>query len=282
VREESLMKVGLAIAPENALPSAFVVFRDNLETSMAKAARLGYDGVELALLHADQVDPRRIERALADHGLELPVISTGQVFSEGRIWMTHPDPAIRRRAVERIKELIELAAQLKAHVNVGRVRGFVHEGESRQIAEGRFLECLVECADFAAGSAVQLLLEPVNRYEINYINSVSEAVELLGRLDHPQVKVMPDVFHMNIEDASISGSIVDAGDLVGYVHVADSNRWAPGYGHLSFSEILDALDSIGYDWYITAEILPHPDPDTAAASAIGYLRELLATHRRSH
>jgi len=122
------MKVGLAIAPENALPSAFVVFRDKLETSMAKAAKLGYDGVELALLHADQVDPQRIERALAEHGLELPVISTGQVFSEGRIWFTHPEAEVRRRAVVRMRELIEVAAHLQAKVNVGRVRGFVHEG----------------------------------------------------------------------------------------------------------------------------------------------------------
>jgi len=270
------MRIGLAIAPENALPSAFVVFRDKLETSMEKAAELGYDGVELALLHAKQVDPRRIKRALMKHGLELPVISTGQVFSEGKLWFTHPDEGVRRTAVERMKELIELAAHLEAKVNVGRVRGYVHEGESRETAEERFLECMAECADFAASFGVELLLEPVNRYEINYINSVSEALDVLRKLRRPNVKVMPDVFHMNIEDASIPGSLEEAGQLVGYVHVADSNRWAPGYGHLDFSEILRALRRISYDWYITAEILPYPDPDAAAECAIRYLRELLA------
>ena len=66
------MKIGLAIAPEEASPSAFVVFRDRLETSMAKAAALGYDGVELALSAREQAEPARIRRALAQEGLALP------------------------------------------------------------------------------------------------------------------------------------------------------------------------------------------------------------------
>ncbi|MGQ9629257.1 MAG: TIM barrel protein [bacterium] len=269
------MKIGLAIAPENALPSAFVVFRDKLEVSMEKAARLGYDGVELALLDAKQVDADRIERALREHGLELPVISTGQVFSEGRIWFTHPDEGVRRRAVDRMKELIELAGRFGAKVNVGRVRGYIHEGESRETAEGRFLGCIGECADFARELGVEMILEPVNRYEINYINSVPEALDALRKLNRPNVKVMPDVFHMNIEDASITRSLEEAGDLIGYVHFADSNRWAPGQGHLNFPEIIRTLRKIGYDWYVTAEILPYPNPDTAAESAIKYLRKII-------
>lgn len=269
------MKIGLAVAPENALPSAFVVFRDKLEISLAKAARLGYDGVELALLDPQQVDRRRIRAALAEHGLGLPVISTGQVFSEGKVWFTHPEERIRRAAVERIKGLIDLAAEFGAMVNIGRVRGYIHEGETHEVAEGRFLAGLAECADHAAGAGVTMILEPVNRYEINYINSVPQAVAALGKLGRPNVKVMPDTFHMNIEDVSITGSLAAASALVGYVHLADSNRWAPGQGHLDFPAIIAALRSIGYDGYVTAEILPYPDPDTAAQQAIAYLRQVI-------
>ena len=104
------MKIGLAIAPEEASPSAFVVFRDRLETSMAKAAALGYDGVELALSDAAQAEPERIRRALANEGLALPAISTGRVFAERGVWFTHPDPAVRREAVETISGLVEVAA----------------------------------------------------------------------------------------------------------------------------------------------------------------------------
>lgn len=274
------MRIGLAIAPENASPSAFVVFRDRLETSMEKAARLGYDGVELALLDETELDAVRIRAALEEYGLELPVISTGRVFSEGQIWCTHPNRTIRRRAVERLRSLIELASQFGAKVNIGRVRGFIHDGESKVTAEARFLECIEECTDFAAQVAVEMLLEPVNRYEINYINSVPEALEILAKIARPNFTVMPDVFHMNIEDASITGSLRQAGEAIGYIHFADSNRHAPGRGHLDFPEILRALATIGYDWYITVEILPYPNPDSAAEDAIQYLRGILPSAGR--
>ena len=270
------MKISLAIAPENALPSAFVVYRDKLEASMARAAHLGYDGVELALLSADQVHPASIRAALDAHGLGLPVISTGQVYADARLWFTHPDREIRYHAAERVISLIDLAAQLgAAMVNIGRVRGHIHPDETLQTAQGRFLEGMGRCADHARGAGVELILEPVNRYEINYINSVPQALEALAKLGRPNVKVMPDVFHMNIEDASIIGSLAMAGDRLGYIHLADSNRHAPGQGHLDFPAILETLQRMGYDGWVGVEILPYPDPDTAARQAIDYLRRFI-------
>ena len=172
-------------------------------------------------------------------------------------------------------ELIDLAGQFGAMVNVGRVRGHIYDGETREMAEDRFLTCLAECADHAAALGVDLILEPVNRYEINYVNSVPDALQVLGSLGRSNVKVMPDTFHMNIEDASITGSIRQAGDRIGYVHFADSNRWAPGQGHLDFPSILDALAEISYDDWVTVEILPFPDPARAARLAIAHLRGLI-------
>jgi 5-keto-L-gluconate epimerase len=269
------MKIGLAIAPETASPLAFVVFRDHLEMIMEKVARLGYDGVELALLDADEIKVDVIRKALETYALEVPVVSSGRVFAEGHVWFTHPDKTVRDQAVELMKGLIRLAAQFGAKVNVGRVRGFIAPDESCATAEGRFVECLRECADFAGERQVQMLIEPVNRYETNYINSVPDALAALDQVARPNIAVMPDVFHMNIEDASITGGFRQAGARVGYVHFADSNRRAPGQGHLDFAEIVGVLNDIGYDGYVTAEILPYPDPDTAAANAIEFLRNVI-------
>lgn len=268
------MKIGLAIAPETASPLAFVVYRDRLEKVLEKVARLGYDGVELALRDASEIDAGAFSALLNKYRLEIPVISSGRVFAEDKVWFTHPDPAMRRRAVETIKGLVRLAGQLRAKVNIGRVRGFIADGETREAAESRFIGCLCEVADAAGELNVEMLIEPVNRYEINYINSVADALEVLDKLERSNVKAMPDVFHMNIEDASIPGMLKQAGVCVGYVHFADSNRHAPGQGHLNFREIVGALDEIGYDWYVTAEILPVPDPDTAAKNAITFLRKV--------
>jgi sugar phosphate isomerase/epimerase len=272
-----MVKIALAIAPHDAQPSAFVVFRDRLEVSIAKARRLGYDAIELALAKASDVDPRQVRRLLDDHGMDISAVSTGRVFAEEKVWLTNPDPSVSRRAVDIIKGLIELAATLGAGlVNVGRARGFVHDGETWATAEARFIERIRECADHGARCGVTIVIEPVNRYEINFINSVKpDGIEVISRVAHPNVKLMPDVFHMNIEDASIAGSLEAAAELVGYLHLADSNRWAPGQGHTDFPAILGALRKIGYDGYVGVEILPYPSPDEAAQQAITYLRTLI-------
>src|SRR5512143_660745 len=93
------MKIAVAIATEDALPTAFVVFR-GIEESIRKAARLGYDGIELALMDKDQVNVERVARLIQGHGLAIPVVSTGQVFAGHKLWFTDPDAARRRRAVE--------------------------------------------------------------------------------------------------------------------------------------------------------------------------------------
>jgi len=269
------MKIGIAVAPREALPSAFVVFRDDLDVSIRKAQVLGYDGVELALLHPGQIDPGRIERLLQECGLEIPMISSGQVFAEGGLCFTSPDKAIRDRAISRIKGLIDLARRFGSMANIGRVRGPLDPGQSRREAEDRFLDAMNELALYAAPKGIAIALEPVNRYEINFINRVEEAVEIIERLGRPNIKVMPDVFHMNIEDRSIEGSLAAHIDHIAYIHFADSNRLAPGMGHLNFPNIVSVLKSVGYSGYVTAEILPYPTPDEAAAQAARYLRTLL-------
>ena len=271
------MKIALAIAPHDAQRSAFVVFRDRLEVSIPKAAAMGYDGVELALAQATDVDPDAVNRLLASHGMGISAVSSGRVFAEQHVWMTSSDASVRERAVEILLGLVTLADRLGARrVNIGRVRGPVPHGETAETAEARFAVGVGEVAGCAAKYGINVVIEPVNRYEINFLNSVDpDGIGLVRRLGIPNVKLMPDVFHMNIEDASIAGSLLAAGEHVGYCHLADSNRWAPGQGHTDFPAILDALRAIGYDDWVAVEILPFPSADVAAAQAIDYLRALV-------
>ena len=271
------MRIALAIAPQDAQPSAFVVFRDRLEVSIAKAARMGYDGVELALARASDVDAGAVSSLLARHGMGISAVSTGRVFAEQHAWLTSADPDVRTRAVDLLIGLGDVAAELGARrVNIGRVRGPIPAGESQAVAEARLVSGIRAVADRAAPLGVNLVVEPVNRYELNYVNSVvPDGIALMSRIAYPNVQLMPDVFHMNIEDASVAASLVAAGPLVGYCHLADSNRWAPGQGHTDFPAILDALQSIGYDDWVAVEILPYPTADEAAAQAIAYLRTLV-------
>lgn len=272
------MKLSVVIATENALPSAFVVFR-GIEESIRKAAEMGYDGVELALLDKNQIDVSRVKGLIKEYNLQIPVISTGQVFAGSKLWFTAADPEIRRKAITVMKGLVETAAEFGAMVNFGRVRGFVAEDESLEIAEYRFGEVVTEINDYAKGLGVGLIMEPVNRYEINFINNLDEGVALLKKLSIPGLKLMPDVFHMNIEDSSIEGNLKKYIDDIAYIHFADSNRLAPGWGHLDFKKIVTTLKEINYQGWIGVEILPIPNPNAAAQQAITYLRTLIPKER---
>jgi len=272
------VKLGLVVSTADAQPSAFVVLRDDLCRAVDRSAALGYHGVELALLDAAQVEVRRLKERLRETGLEVPCISSGQVFATDRLYFTHPEESLRKAAVERIKGMIRLAAEFGAKVNTGRVRGIVHDGETVAVAVERYLDCLSACADVAEPLGVELVIEPVNRYEVNFINNCREAIELIERCGRQCVKLMPDVFHMNIEDASFKESFEAGARYVSYVHFADSNRLAPGWGHLDFDELFAILGAIGYDGWITAEILPKPDPEAAALQAARFLLPRIVKH----
>ena len=271
------MRLALAIAPAQATPSAFVVFRDLLERSIGKAAVLGYDAVELALARADEVSVKSLRQVLDDCGVSVAAISTGRVFADERAWLSSPDKDVRDRAVSIVKGLVETAAALDSpRVSIGRVRGFVEDGEEPSLAAGQFTDALADCAGLAGEFGVDMVIEPVNRYEINLVNSVlPDGLTLVRRLGLPNVRLLADTFHMNIEDVSIEASLEASSDWIGYVQVADSNRWAPGQGHLDFPAIFATLGRIGYAGDIGVEILPLPTPDLAAAQAVEFLRPLL-------
>lgn len=266
------MKIGLVVSTADALPSAYTVFRDDLGRCIDRCAALGYDGVELALRHASQVDLTHVKQRLAATGLEIPCISTGQIFAADHLYFTHPEAGVRDQAVERVVDMIRLAAEFGAKVNTGRVRGMIHDGDSPNTARQRYIDCILRCADIAEPLGVELIVEPVNRYEVNFINNCTEGLDIVLETRRRCVKLMPDTFHMNIEDASFSEAILAARGLIGYFHVADSNRLAPGWGHIPFDEIFAALEEIGYDGWVTAEILPTPDADSAARQAAQFLR----------
>lgn len=265
------MKIGLAVSTSDAPPDAFVALRGDLEDCIDRCAEMSYDGVELALRHVSQVRLPQVRQRLAATGLQVPCISTGQVFAVDGLCFTHPDSHVRQHAVERIVGFIHLAAEFGAMVNMGRVRGMLTEGKEH-IGRQHFLDCLTECADVAEALGVSLIIEPVNRYELNFINSCAQGADLIRETARRCLRLMPDTFHMNIEDASFHHALTTTADLIGYVHVADSNRLAPGWGHLPFPAIFATLQRIGYHDWITAEILPLPDPHQAASQAIRFLR----------
>jgi len=273
-----MIKLSIAIAGSDALPSAFVVFR-GFEQSIQKAAVLGFNGVELALKHANEINPSLLSSWLTKSKLEVSCISTGQVYADTGLMFTEESPEKRAMVRQVFCEIIDLAADFGQLVNIGRVRGQIGN-RSRELAEGLFLDMAKQLCHYAEQKAVKIILEPVNRYEIDFINSVQEGVDLLTKAGLSNLRLMPDVFHMNIEDKSIGGELANNIDFIEYIHFADSNRLAPGQGHTDFKKILDCLASVSYGGWVSLEILPKPDPDTAAQQSISYLRPLIDAYNK--
>lgn len=270
------MKLSIAIADTDALPSAFVVYR-GFEACIPKAAALGFHGVELALRRAEEINAGRLQQLLDDHRLEVSSISTGQIYADGGLMLTHDNNAKREQVLGIFRELIDLAAGFGKIVNIGRVRGPIGDRPREQVEE-LFVEVAATLCDYALPRDVTLLLEPVNRYETDFVNTVEEGAQLMRRINRSNMMLMPDVFHMNIEDRHIGRELARHIAHIKYIHFADSNRLAPGQGHTDFHDIFDRLLQAGYDGWISAEILPKPDPDTAARQTAGFLLPLISSY----
>ena len=251
--------------------------------ALDRAAALGFDGVELAVRDPREVDGARLRDHCARLGLPVVAIGTGQAYLHEGLALAAPEAGIRRAASERLIQHIRLASILNAitgappagvQVIVGLIRG--RAGEARAQAETWLREGLRPIVDAAAEAGVGVVIEPVNRYETDFLNTVEETVAVIERMSPPHLGLLADTFHMNIEEASIEESLRRAAPYLRHVHVADSNRRAPGLGHLDFRRILETLQEVGYRGYLSAETLPYPDPEGAARQTVDYLRSLQA------
>lgn len=273
-----MIRLSIAIAASDALPSAFVVFR-GFEDSIHQAAKLGLDGVELALKSAGEINPARLTKWLENADLEISCISTGQVFADTGLMFTDAHPERRNQVKMIFKELIDLASDFGQMVNIGRVRG--RFGSDPSAARQYFMSTVSELCEYADVKGVTLILEPVNRYEIDFINSVEEGVEMLKGLGLSNLKLMPDTFHMNIEDTNIAETLSENISDIAYIHFADSNRLAPGQGHINFDRILSKLGSVSYQGWVSLEILPKPSPEIAARQAADFLRPRIQEYNKN-
>jgi sugar phosphate isomerase/epimerase len=241
-------------------------FKGDLQTNLQTVARLGYDGAELAIRDPELIDLADLDRMLLANHLKVPAIGTGQAWGEEGLSFTDPDERVRAKAIQRIQSHIPIAEHFGAVIIIGLVRGIVKPGVELNQAKSWLVEALRTCSQAARSAGVRLALEPINRYETSLVNNTIECV------GEENFGLLLDTFHMNIEEPSIEESIRNCGDRIFHFHVADSNRWYPGAGHLNFPSILAALGETGYQGFISGEFLPLPDARTAAQKGIAFLR----------
>jgi len=267
------MNISLTISSPGS-KNAPIIFRGDYSEEIVRAAAMGYKAVELHIRDPKAVDRKAILRNLEETGMEVSTIGTGQAYGEDQIFFTSPDEQVRRATVKRIKDQIDFASELGAKVIIGLIKGPLPELEpERATARARAIDCLRECADHAQKARVSLPVEAINRYEANFLNTAEDTYRFVQEIGSSAVGLHLDTFHMNIEEVSIEEAIKRYADRLIHIHLADSNRWAPGMGHLNFDSILSVLGEIGYHGSLGLECLPMPDAQKAAEHAFRYLWE---------
>jgi sugar phosphate isomerase/epimerase len=253
--------VTVSLVPE-ARGGPFVLWGD-LEASCRTAKGLGFDGVELFAPSPEAVSAAG--PVVARHGLKLAAVGTGAGWVLHQLTITSPDADVRARARRFVVEMIAAAAPFGAPAVLGSMQGRRVGSEAPWIADA-----LAEFDREAGRRGVRFLLEPLNRYEGNVVNTLEEGAALIRDLRHTEL--LADCFHMNIEETSIPAALRDAGRRVGHVQLADSNRRPAGLGHTDWPAVAAALRAIEYQGWLSVEALPYPDPDSAARLGLEAIR----------
>jgi len=275
------MKTCVALTPRRT-QFAPLLFAGDLQHGMERAAELGYDGVELNLRDPEELDQEAILSWARELDLEVPSLGTGQSYFVDGLSLAVAEPANQAAVRRRLEGLIRFASRLGARVVLGSIRGSLDASsdEARQTGYRAAVEATRELAHYASGHGVSLTAEPINRYETNFLNTIAETLEFIDTVGAPNLGLLADTFHMNIEEPSMTRPLIEAGDRLWHIHLVDSNRCAPGMGHTDFAPIVSALVAAGYSGYLSGEILPVPDDETAAAHWIQAVRRLFSTQER--
>jgi sugar phosphate isomerase/epimerase len=248
------------------------VFSSGLADGCAQARELGFDAVEVFPPSADLPELAELPGLLQRHSLQVAAVGTGAGWVLRKLTLTHADPAVRAQARDFILAIIDYAARLGAPAIIGSMQGRAEGAVSRAQALEWLGAALDELGDHAGRQGVNLLYEPLNRYETNLFNRLEDTAVWLASRRSRHVKILADFFHLAIEEGDLGGALRVAGPLVGHIHFADSNRRAIGFGHTDVAPLVAALREIGFDGYLSAEILPLPSPLAAARQTIAAFR----------
>ena len=252
------------------------VFWDDLPAACVAAAKLGFDAIELFAPSPHAVSVDELKSLLDRHKLRLAAVGTGAGVVKHGLSLTDADESKRQSARDFIRSMIDYGSNFGAPAIIGSMQGRWGGTIDRDQALELLRTSLNELGAHAADRGVQLIYEPLNRYETNLIKTVADGVAFLKTLSTSNIKLLADLFHMNIEEADIAEAIRLGSGMIGHVHFVDSNRQATGYGHTDFAPIVEALKETGFDGYLSAESFPLPDSYSAASATIAAFKKYVS------
>ncbi len=259
-----------------------------------KVKDFGFDVFEMACEEPEGIDVGAVKAALDETGLGAIVCG---VFGPGRD-LSSDNAGVRETTKTYVRWMIDTAQTLGAPVvcgpaysSVGKARLLPpaeRDAERRRAADG-----LRELGDYAGERGVKLALEPLNRFEVDMMNTVAQGLALLDEVNSPAIGLHLDTFHMHIEEKNTEQAIRRAGGKLYHFHACENDRGIPGTGQVDWEGVARGLAAIHYDGVVAIEAFTPaleaiaravclwrplaPDQDTLARQGLAFLRSILAT-----
>jgi D-psicose/D-tagatose/L-ribulose 3-epimerase len=227
----------------------------------------GFDGVEIPLLRPKDLQAGSIRKAVEANDLGCNCCT---VLVDG-LSLISDSPDIRRRTRQHLQEVAKAAAEAGAKIVAGPLYSPVGylPGRRRTSDEWKWaVEGFQAVGETLASHDVIFAIEPLNRFETFFLNTAADAAQLAMEIDHPNIGILFDTFHANIEEKNIAAGYRTVGPYLKHVHTCENDRGIPGSGHVEWKEVFQALRSLDYDGWLTIEGFAFALPELSAAASI--------------
>ena len=227
----------------------------------------GFDGVEVPLFRPAEFAPSQIRKATEAEGLECNACTA---LVDG-LSLISESADVRRRTRLHLVDLTKAAAEAGIRIVCGPLFcpvGYL-PGWRRTSDEWKWaVEGFQSLGDTLAANDVVFAIEPLNRFETYFLNTAADAAALAEEIGHPNIGILFDTFHANIEEKSIAAGYRTVGPHLKHVHTCENDRGIPGSGHVEWKEVFQALRQLNYDGWLTIESFGFALGDLSAAAAI--------------
>lgn len=253
----------------------------NFSTLCEFLKSVNYDGIELSLLEPEKIDVKRISEIKDSYDFEISAIGTGSTYIRFGYSLGHQNEQIRNKAIERIEKYIDFAKETQSKVIIGLIRGRFNFESNSKMEKSHIKTSLRECSRLAENNGVMLLFEPINRFEIDSYNTISESVKLIEDINSQNLKLLIDSYHTHLEEdpGFIWDYLEEITQHVAHLHLADCTRRAPGTGHFDFKTFLNIFSNAGYKDFASIETIMKPSFEEVARESSEYLRLILKSYK---
>jgi D-psicose/D-tagatose/L-ribulose 3-epimerase len=235
---------------------------DSLAPLLEQIKGWGYDGVELPMFEFEKANYEAVGKRLKSLGLGATAV-TICTDAENPI---SPDAKIRDAGLARLKKAVDMCAASGATHLCGPIHSAIgaFSGSGPTADEwGWGKDTLAKAADYAKSNNVTLVCEYLHRFECYFLNCAEDAARFCREVNHPNLKMMYDTFHANIEEKSIPDAIRACADVLCHVHISENDRSTPGQGNIRWGQNFETLKEVGYDGWLMIEAFGLALPEIA-------------------